>query len=86
MAMIGVLGTRQGGWPIHLIEHAVSGLYDVSHGLGLAHLITPVLDFSRPHSGKKILRLLGFLLHENTNHYNDHDTAIKDLRTWMDKI
>jgi len=86
VAMMGLLGTRQGGWPIHLIEHAISGIYDVSHGLGLAHLIIPILEFNQPYNSKKILELIGFMLHENTNYYKDHDKALKDLEQWLNSI
>jgi len=86
VAMMGLLGTRQGGWPIHLIEHAISGIYDVSHGLGLAHLIIPTLEFNQPYNSKKTLELIGFMLHENTAHYKDHDKALKDLEQWLNSI
>ncbi len=34
------LGTQPSGWPMHAIEHALSGHYDITHGEGLA-IITP---------------------------------------------
>ena len=34
------LGNSAGGWPMHAIEHALSGHYDITHGEGLA-IITP---------------------------------------------
>lgn len=34
------LGTQRSGWPMHGIEHALSGHYDITHGEGLA-IITP---------------------------------------------
>ena len=34
------LGNSDGGWPCHLIEHALSAYYDITHGVGLA-IITP---------------------------------------------
>lgn len=86
VAMIGMLGTRQGGWPIHLIEHAISGIYDISHGLGLAHLMVPILEFDEPYNKKRILRMLGFFFHENTGHYSDCGTAIEDLKDWLTNI
>ncbi len=33
-------GTGPGNWPMHGIEHALSGYYDITHGVGLA-IITP---------------------------------------------
>lgn len=34
------LGNSGSGWPCHGIEHALSGFYDITHGIGLA-IITP---------------------------------------------
>ena len=34
------LGNSSSGWPMHGIEHALSGYYDITHGVGLA-IITP---------------------------------------------
>jgi hypothetical protein len=34
------LGNSESGWPMHGIEHALSGYYDITHGEGLA-IITP---------------------------------------------
>ncbi|MGN1232548.1 MAG: iron-containing alcohol dehydrogenase [Candidatus Cryptobacteroides sp.] len=34
------LGNSDGGWPMHAIEHALSGHYDINHGEGLA-IVTP---------------------------------------------
>lgn len=37
---IASLGNGQSGWPCHAIEHALSGHYDITHGVGLA-IVTP---------------------------------------------
>lgn len=34
------LGNSESGWPMHSIEHALSGHYDITHGEGLA-IVTP---------------------------------------------
>ncbi len=34
------LGNKRSGWPMHAIEHALSGHYDITHGEGLA-IVTP---------------------------------------------
>ena len=34
------LGNSESGWPMHAIEHALSGQYDINHGEGLA-IVTP---------------------------------------------
>jgi len=86
MAMMKLFSGRQGGWPAHLIEHALSAIYDVSHGLGLAWIIPSVLKFSMQHNQKKILKLLGFTMHGNINHYNDGEKAIAEFKEWLKNI
>lgn len=86
IAMMGIFSGRSGGWPIHEIEHAISGIYDISHGLGLAVLMPAVLEFNTPHNEQKIKRLIGYLMHENTNHYTNIKDAITDFKTWLKDI
>lgn len=42
LACNGILavGGKYGGWPMHMIEHALSAYYDITHGVGLA-IIAP---------------------------------------------
>jgi alcohol dehydrogenase YqhD (iron-dependent ADH family) len=86
LAMIGLFSGRSGGWPIHEIEHAISGIYDVSHGLGLTWLLPAMLRYNTPHNGDRLLRLLSFMMHENTNHYDDMIDAISDLTKWLEDV
>jgi hypothetical protein len=86
VAMIGILSGRSGGWPIHEIEHALSALYDVSHGLGLAWLMPACLRFSLKHNKEKIIKLAGFMLHGNLSHYSDGEKAVSDIKTWLKDI
>ncbi len=86
VAMIGILSGRNGGWPIHEIEHALSGIYDISHGLGLAWLLPACLKFDLKHNEEKITRLAGFMLHGNLSHYTDGENAIRDIRAWLNDI
>jgi alcohol dehydrogenase YqhD (iron-dependent ADH family) len=86
LAMIGIFSGRQGGWPIHEIEHALSGIYDISHGLGLAWLMPSLMEFNKDKNGEKIKRFVGFFIHENTSYYSDCHTAIRDFKTWLKDI
>ncbi|MEI6092631.1 MAG: iron-containing alcohol dehydrogenase [bacterium] len=86
IAMMGMFSGRNGGWPIHLIEHAISGIYDISHGLGLALLMPAVLEFDKPYNEDKIKRFVGYFLHENTSHYTNCDQAISDFKNWLNSI
>ena len=86
VAMIGILSGRSGGWPIHYIEHGLSGIYDVSHGLGLAWLMPACLKFDLKQNSEKIIRLAGFMLHGNLSHYSDGEKAVADIKTWLHNI
>ncbi|MCX6112684.1 MAG: iron-containing alcohol dehydrogenase [Proteobacteria bacterium] len=86
VAMMGMFSGRNGGWPIHLIEHAISGIYDISHGFGLALLMPAMLEFDKPYNEEKIKRFVGYFLHENTSHYTNCDQAIADFKNWLNSI
>lgn len=86
VAMIGILRGRNGSWPIHQMEHAVSAVYDISHGLGLAWLLPASLEFALKFNKEKILQLVGFMLHGDINKYKDGDIAISDIKKWLNSI
>jgi len=47
VALSGMINTGRGGsFPIHALEHALSGHYDISHGLGLALLLPAVMEYT----------------------------------------
>lgn len=52
VALSGMINSGRGGsYPIHALEHALSGHYDISHGRGLALLLPAVMEYtyrSRP--------------------------------------
>lgn len=47
VALSGIVNSGRGGaFPIHALEHCLSGHYDISHGRGLAVLLPAVMDYS----------------------------------------
>ena len=62
------LGNSESGWPMHAIEHALSGHYDITHGEGLA-IVTPrwmnhiLHDTEGELHGQVVERLLSFGRH-----------------------
>ena len=44
------LGNSYGGWPMHMMEHALSGFYDITHGEGLAIIAPRWLQHIYDHS------------------------------------
>ena len=62
MALSGVINLGRGGaFPLHAMEHALSGHYDISHGRGLALLIPRLMEYtyqSRPDKFAAMARAL----------------------------
>ena len=47
VALSGLINLGRGGnFPLHALEHAVSGHYDISHGRGLALLLPALMDYT----------------------------------------
>jgi len=49
-------GTSGGDWATHMIEHALSGRYDISHGAGLSALFPAWMQYVSRFKPEKILR------------------------------
>ncbi len=53
VALSGMVNSGRGGsFPIHALEHSLSGHYDISHGRGLALLLPAIMEYTyktRPH-------------------------------------
>lgn len=47
VALSGMINSGRGGsYPIHALEHSLSGHYDISHGRGLALLMPAIMEYS----------------------------------------
>lgn len=47
VALSGLINSGRGGsFPLHALEHVVSGHYDISHGRGLALLLPALMDYT----------------------------------------
>jgi len=56
VALVGINDAgREGPFPIHSIEHALSGMYDISHGRGLAMLFPKYLTMFKEMLSEKII-------------------------------
>lgn len=74
MALGGSLGYR----PLHLIEHPVSGYYDIAHGDGLAALLLAWMRYTLP-MRKERFNSLG------RNVFGESD-GIAAVEKWLDKV
>ncbi len=58
MALSGIVNLGRGGnFPLHALEHAVSGYYDISHGRGLALLLPALMDYTAPARPEKYVEM-----------------------------
>lgn len=58
LALSGFINSgRGGGMPMHAIEHALSGHYDISHGRGLALVLPPIMEYTHEHRPEKYAQL-----------------------------
>ncbi len=59
MALNGMtaVGRGRGDWASHQIEHALSAIYDIAHGAGLAIILPAWLEYTKDVNGDKIVQL-----------------------------
>jgi alcohol dehydrogenase YqhD (iron-dependent ADH family) len=58
VALSGFINSGRGGnFPLHALEHAVSGHYDISHGRGLALLLPALMEYTMPARPEKFVEM-----------------------------
>ncbi len=58
VALSGVVNLGRGGsYPLHALEHCVSGHYDISHGRGLALLLPPLMKYTAAARPEKYIEM-----------------------------
>jgi len=86
----GLLGTgRVGDWASHLIEHELSGLYDVTHGAGLAVIFPAWMKYVYKHRTDKFVQFATRVWNVELDFENPEKTAlegIEQLRDFFKKI
>lgn len=83
LALVGVNDAgREGPYPIHAIEHALSGMYDISHGRGLAMLFPKYLEMFKNLLAEKIINFAK-IFNPNTA---SADEGIDAFKTWLKSI
>jgi alcohol dehydrogenase YqhD (iron-dependent ADH family) len=90
IALTGFLNRPRGGdFPLHMLQHPLSGHFDISHGRGLALLLPRWLKYVSHEKSNKIVqfgeRCFGMDL-ETHHPYEAADLAIKRLSEWLDEI
>jgi alcohol dehydrogenase YqhD (iron-dependent ADH family) len=84
---LGVAGIGAFAVPMHLLEHPLSGMYDVAHGAGLSITIPAWLSWKAEKSSRKIAQFAREVMGIDEK---DQDAAarkgIQALKAWFDKI
>jgi alcohol dehydrogenase YqhD (iron-dependent ADH family) len=90
VALSGLINSGRGGsFPLHAIEHVVSGHYDISHGRGLALLLPALMDYTASARPEKYMEMgeniFGLRLQdEDTDHAAK--ISIDAMKGWLASI
>ncbi|MFA5928672.1 MAG: iron-containing alcohol dehydrogenase [Candidatus Margulisiibacteriota bacterium] len=81
IALSGFLSGREGGWPMHSIEHALSGHFDISHGRGLSAILPAMLQYDLAVNADKIADMGKYLFKSATA-----EECISAFVAWMKEV
>ncbi|WP_347548265.1 iron-containing alcohol dehydrogenase [Pseudalkalibacillus hwajinpoensis] len=77
-------GTDGGDWATHRIEHAVSAVYDIPHGGGLAILFPNWLEHVLEEDSSRVKQLAVNVFGISPEGKSDHDIAVEGARALRD--
>jgi alcohol dehydrogenase YqhD (iron-dependent ADH family) len=87
VALCGIIGSpRKGAAPIHVLQHSLSGHYDISHGRGLAILLPVVMEYTAETAPERYARLgqeIFGIRDEGRPPKAGAEACIEALRKWM---
>ena len=85
MALSGFIGAGLGrvGFPMHLLAHALSGLYDVPHGAALAVIMRGWLTWQEKNLASRIARLGHRVFNLDADHPGPARATIDALTGWL---
>ena len=90
VALSGVIGSGRGGsFPLHALEHSLSGHYDISHGRGLALLLPAIMEYSYKARPAKYAMLAEELFDIHRDGKSDEQLAhegIKQMKKFLKSI
>ncbi|KPJ52425.1 hypothetical protein AMJ39_07890 [candidate division TA06 bacterium DG_24] len=91
VALCGVIGSPRRGSsaPIHVLQHSLSGHYDISHGRGLAALLPVVMEFTSETTPERYAlfgREIFGLKDEGLTESETACAGIEELRAWMRSV
>ncbi len=87
IALSGMISSGRGGaYPIHALEHSLSGHYDISHGRGLAMLLPAVMEYSYKSRPSKYAMLAEELFDIHRDGQTDEQLAVKGITAMKDYL
>jgi len=90
IALSGMVGSGRGGaFPIHALEHCLSGHYDISHGRGLALLLPAIMEYSYRARPAKYALLAEELFDIHREGQSDEELAkkgIEELKRFLKSV
>jgi len=73
-----LLGTgRDGDWASHMIEHELSGIYDIAHGAGLAIIFPAWMRYVYKEDIPRFAKFANQVFNIDINPFNLEETALK---------
>jgi alcohol dehydrogenase YqhD (iron-dependent ADH family) len=90
VALSGMVNSGRGGsYPIHALQHTLSGHYDISHGRGLALLLPAIMEYSYKARPDKYAMLAEELFGIHRNGQSDQELAergIAEMKKFLTSI
>jgi len=80
---------RGGSFPLHVMEHSLSGYYDISHGKGLACLMNAWLTFSLSGSKERLASIAQRVFYKDISQVTIDEAAqigLDALMNWLKNI
>jgi alcohol dehydrogenase len=75
---------RIGDWASHDIEHELSGIYDVSHGAGLAVIFPAWMKFVYKHDIDRFVQFAVRVFNVENDHFDKEKTALAGIKAFED--
>ncbi len=83
-------GLGRVGFPMHMIEHSLSALYDIAHGAGLSIIIPGWLAWFSSHNSKRVAqlgrRVFGNSIAELQTYQQQAEETCSVLKKWFDSV
>ena len=73
-------------FPVHMIEHSLSAIYDIAHGAGLAIVLPGWLSYTQKKNVRKLAWLAREIFHSDGSDETAAAEGISKLKNWFTTI